>query len=70
MVQADLVPSQKMTDITTTIWCAHGSVVVYPIAKDEDENWRPTIHIEAAVSKSLPVSVLGTEVPELFSLLY
>ncbi len=50
--------------------CAHGDVVLYPLAEVGGEVDGKVIKVEAAVSVSLPVSVLlSTDVPELMELL-
>ena len=49
-----------------TIWCAHGDNALYPLAKVDLVVEGVLLSVEAAVSKTLPVSVLlGTDVPEL-----
>ena len=52
------------------IQCAHGDAVAYPLANVELEVQGVTVTVEAAVSETLPQLVLlGTDVPELLSLL-
>ena len=55
---------------TTTIHCAHGDKVLYPVARLNLEVEGVPVAIKAAVAKNPPVSVLlGTDVPELGKLL-
>ena len=65
------LPSQKMQEgEAVTIRCAHGDTVLYPLAKVKMEIDGRQIQVEAAVSNTLPVSVLlGTDVAELGELL-
>ena len=52
------------------IRCAHGDTVLYPLAKISLEVEGHPITVEAAVSNTLPMSVLlGTDNPELSKLL-
>ena len=52
------------------IQCAHGNAVAYPLANVDLEVQGVTVTVETAVSETLPQSVLlGTDVPELLSLL-
>ena len=54
----------------TTIRCAHGNTVLYPLANIEMKVDDQVIQVEAAVSATLPVPVLlGGDVPELKQLL-
>ena len=71
LVREDLVPSQKMQEgEAVTIRCAHGDTVLYPLAEVKMEIDGRQIQVEAAVSNTLPVSVLlGTDVAELGELL-
>ena len=71
LVRGDLVPSQKMQEgDVVTIRCAHGDTVLYPLAEVKMEVDGRQIQVEAAVSDTLPVSVLlGTDVAELGELL-
>ena len=71
MVRSDLVAEENLIPgEAVTVLCAHGDTVLYPLA-------RVTIHVEgiemevkAAVSQSLPVSVLlGTDTAQLEQLL-
>ena len=71
IVRKELVPESKMCGReTTTIKCAHGDTVTYPLAEIELEIGDVSIVVEAAVSETLPMSVLlGTDVPVLANLL-
>ena len=71
MVRQDLVPQCKILEgDAVTVRCAHGDTVLYPLAEVELEVDGLSIHVEAAVSESLPVAVLlGTDVPEFYQLL-
>ena len=71
MVQKALVPeSRKLVDEAVLVRCAHGDTVLYPMAEVDMEVDGVTMNIRAAVSESLPVSVLlGTDVRELGKLL-
>ncbi len=71
LVQSDLLPDDKLLGgEAVTIRCAHGDTVLYPLAKVTLEVDGFPLLVEAAVSETLPVSVLlGTDVPELGSLL-
>eukprot|EP00731_Ephydatia_muelleri_P014418 Em0008g138a len=71
MVRTDLVaPSSVSSTQQVVIRCAHGEAVSYPTALVNMEIEGLQVCVEAAVCKSLPVSVLlGTDVPELFTLL-
>ena len=71
LVRKNLVPSEKLQEgDAVTIRCAHGDTVLYPIADVEMEVGGRRIQVEAAVSDTLPVSVLlGTDVAELGNLL-
>ncbi len=54
----------------TTIRCAHGDTALYPLAEVELEVEGRRIVVEAAISETLPMSVLlGTDVTELKELL-
>ena len=67
IVHHNLVPQKKMVlGEAVTIRCAHGDNVLYPLANVDLVVDGVPLTVEAAVSKSLPVSVmLGTDVPEL-----
>ena len=71
LIHRRLVPDSKMIQgEATTLWCAHGDTVLYPLAKVELHMDGIPLHIKAAISDTLPVSVLlGTDVPELGQLL-
>ena len=63
----DLVPEQKKVEgEAVAICCAHGTTVLYPIAQVEIEIRGQIIEVEAAISETLPMSMLlGTDVPSL-----
>ena len=67
LIHHTLVPQEKMLQgEAVTIWCAHGDNALYPLAKVDLVVEGVLLSVEAAVSKTLPVSVLlGTDVPEL-----
>jgi len=71
MVQRGLVPEEKILEgEAVTVRCAHGDMVLYPLAEVEMELDGAKMMVQAAVSDTLPVSVLlGTDVPELGRLL-
>ena len=71
MVHANLVPPGKILEgDTVTIMCAHGDIVLYPLAKVDMEMDGLQVNVEAAVSGRLPVAVLlGKDVPEFDQLL-
>ncbi|MGJ8945896.1 hypothetical protein AB9K17_23690, partial [Salmonella enterica subsp. enterica serovar Kentucky] len=71
MVCQELVPPQNVVEgDVATIRCAHGDTVLYPLAKVQMEIDGIPIEVEAAVSTTLPVSVLlGEDVPELQQLI-
>ena len=71
LVHRDLVSEEKlMKDESVTIQYAHGDAVAYPLANVELEVEGEAVTVEAAVSETLPQLVLlGTDVPELLSLL-
>ena len=71
MIRNDLVPVDKIIEgDAATIRCAHGDTVLYPLAKVSLEIDGLHIEVEAAVSSTLPVSVLlGDDVPELQQLI-
>ena len=65
LVRKELVAAKKVMDGTAvTIRCAHGDTVLYPLAKVTMEIGGEKVVVEAAVSKTLPASVLlGTDIP-------
>ena len=67
MVRQELVPPWKIIEgDVATIRCAHGDTVLYPLANVSMEIDGRAFEVEAAVSATLPVSVLlGGDVPEL-----
>ena len=69
LVHRDLVPESKIQQgEAVAIRCAHGDTVLYPLAKISLEVAGCPITAEAAVSDTLPVSLLlGTDTPELLS---
>ena len=71
LVHSDLVSDEKLRQgEAVTVQCAHGDTVVYPLANVELEVHGQAVSVEAAVSETLPQSVLlGTDVPELLNLL-
>ena len=71
LVHQSLVPKEKIEDgEAVAIRCAHGDTVLYPLAKISLEVEGRPITVEAAVSSTLPMSVLlGTDNPELSTLL-
>ena len=71
LVRKDLVPDKKMREgDAVTIRCAHGDTVLFPLAEVQMEVSGRRIQVEAAVSDTLPMSVLlGTDVAELSELL-
>ena len=71
VVRSDLVDKMKtIGGETVTIQCAHGDITTYPVATVEIQVNGKQIVVEAAVSDTLPRSVLlGTDVQELSELL-
>ena len=71
LIHRRLVPDgKKIPGEATTLRCAHGDTVLYPLAYVELQVEGIPLHIKAAISDTLPVSVLlGTDVPELGQLL-
>ena len=67
LIHRKLVPKEKyILGEAVTIRCAHGDNVLYPVAKVNLVVDGVPLAVEAAVSPTLPVSVLlGTDVPEL-----
>ena len=66
-VRQDLVPEQKKVEgEAVAICCAHGDTVLYPLDQVEIEIGGQIIEVEAAISETLPMSMLlGTDVPSL-----
>ena len=71
LVHRKLVPDRKMREAgAVAIRCAHGDTVLYPLARISLEVEGKAIDVEAAISDTLPMSVLlGTDVPHLYELL-
>ena len=71
LVHHKLVPEHKvLPGEVATIHCVHGDTVLYSVADLKLEVGGVPVSVKAAVSKTLPVSVLlGTDVPELGRLL-
>ena len=70
MVREDLVPPDRRADGETTITCAHGDRVVYPLTAVSVGVGSQHLIVRAGVSRTLPVPVLlGRDVPELEQLL-
>ena len=67
MVQRNLVGSSKFIEgAATTLKCVHGDNVLYPLADVVVEVEGVELTVSAAISDSLPMSVLrATDVPEL-----
>lgn len=65
MVRQDLVPQEKILEgEAVMIRCAHGDMVLYPLAEIDMEVDGVLVSADAAVSEALPVPVLsGTDVP-------
>ena len=65
------MPIHKVQDgDVSTIRCAHGDTVLYPLAKVTLEVGGRRMEVEAAISDTLPMSaLLGTDVPELGDLI-
>lgn len=63
MVQSDLVAKENLIPgEAVTVLCAHGDTVLYPLARVTIDVEGIEMEVEAAVSQSLPVSVLlGTD---------
>ena len=66
LIQRELVPANKVQEgDVVTIWCAHDDTVLHPLEVGGRE-----VEVEAAISDTLPMSVLlGTDVAELGELL-
>ena len=71
MVKRALIPEEKILDgEAVTVRCVHGDTVLYPLAEVVLQVDGVDVKTIAAVSNTLPVSVLlGTDVPELNCLL-
>ncbi|ETW98513.1 MAG: hypothetical protein ETSY2_42715 [Candidatus Entotheonella gemina] len=70
LVREDLVPPCTIKDGEVTIRCAHGDNITYPLASVKISVGGEELNVRAAVSKTLPASVLlGRDVPELMGLL-
>ena len=71
LVHRDLVPEGNLLPGEgVTIRCAHGDTVLYPLARVRVQLDGRDLTVEAAVSSTVPASVLlGTDVPELMELL-
>ena len=67
LIHHALMPRKKMLQgEAVTIRCAHGDNALYPLAMVDLVVVGVPLTVEAAVSKTLPVSVLlGTDVPDL-----
>jgi transposase InsO family protein len=70
MVRQELVPEKQLTGEAVTIRCAHGDVVLYPLAEVHISVDNQVSSIKVAVSQTLPVdTLLGTDSPVLSQLL-
>ena len=71
MVRQELVPPWRIIEgDVATIRCTHGDTVLYPLANIRMEVGGHKFEVEAAVSTTLPASVLlGGDVPELKQLI-
>ena len=71
IIHQDLVPSSKKVPAeAVTIRCSHGDIALYPLADICIEIEGIAFKVRAALSQTLPVSVLlGTDVPQLGELL-
>ena len=71
LVRSGLVRKNRLSgEKSVVVQCAHGDTVEYPVARIEIRVQGQRVIVEAAVSDKLPHSVLlGTDVPELVSLL-
>jgi predicted aspartyl protease len=64
IVREELVPQERLLGEAVTIRCAHGDVVLYPLAMVEIQIDNRTMELQVAVSDTLPVDVLlGTDAP-------
>ena len=72
MVRKDLIlPEQLIEGEAATIRCVHGDNVLYPLAEVAIEVEGLDLTVRAAISETLPMSVLlGTDVPQLGQLLH
>ena len=70
LVRSNLVPPNCLVNGEVTIRCAHGDTVIYPLAEARICVGGRELTVLAAVSDTLPVSMLlGRDVPELMALL-
>ena len=70
MVKRELISEDDLTGEATTIKCAHGNTVLYPLATVRISVGDYSVEMEAAALTTLPVSVLmGTDIPRLNQLL-
>ena len=71
LVRQDLVPEKSRSQAeVVAIRCAHGDTVLYPLAQVQVKIDGYCLEVEAAVSDTLPTSMLlGTDVPEMVNLL-
>ena len=61
-MRSDLLGEKKFEGETAIVQCAHGDVVTYPLARVELEVEGRALTVKAAVSDTLPQSVLlGTD---------
>ena len=58
LVRSYLIPEEKMNAEELSIRCAHGDMVIYPLAEIEIAVDGRSLTVEAAVADKLPVSVL------------
>ena len=67
MVRRELVPEAKTwVGEAVAVWCAHGDMILYPLAGVEMEVEGLQVKVQTAVCNKLPVTVLlGTDDPEL-----
>ena len=66
MVKWELISEDDLTGEATTIRCAHGDTVLYPLATVRTSVGDYSVEVEAAASTTLPVSVLmGTDIQRL-----
>ena len=71
LVRQELVSDETLLQgESVAIRCAHGDTVFYPVAELEVEIGGRKMTVKAAVSETLPMSMLvGTDVPQLIGLL-